>query len=41
MHNGSPQINNFINGEFLESVPFLVIPSKVEESLDISACSLL
>jgi len=41
MHNGSTQINNFIDGEFLEPVPPLVIPSKVEESLDISARGLL
>jgi hypothetical protein len=41
MHNRSTQINNFIDGEFRELVPFLAIPSKVEESLDISACSLL
>jgi hypothetical protein len=32
----SPQIRNFINGEFVEPVHFLVIPSEVEESLDFS-----
>ena len=41
MHTGSTQINNFISGEFVEPIPFLVIPSEVEESLDIPACSLL
>jgi hypothetical protein len=35
------QVRNFINGEFAEPNPFLVIPSEVEESLDISACSLM
>jgi hypothetical protein len=25
------RINNFINGEFIEPIGFLVIPSKVEE----------
>jgi hypothetical protein len=35
------RINNFINGEFVEPVPFLVIPSEVEESLDVSGRSLL
>jgi len=33
----APQIRNFINGEFVEPVPFLVIPSEVEESLHVSA----
>jgi len=37
----SPQIRNFINGKFVEPMSFLVIPSEVEESLDISARSLL
>jgi len=37
----SPQIQNFINGEFVEPIHFLVIPSEVEESLDVSVCSLL
>jgi hypothetical protein len=37
----SSLIRNFINGEFVEPVPFLVIPSEVEESLDVSARSLL
>jgi hypothetical protein len=41
MHTGSTQINNFIDGQFVEPVPFLVIPSEVEESLDVSARSLL
>jgi len=27
----SPQIQNFINGEFVEPIRFLVIPSEVEE----------
>jgi len=27
----SPQIKNFINGRFVEPVPFLVIPGEVEE----------
>jgi hypothetical protein len=35
------RINNFTNGEFVELVPFLVIPSEVEESLDVSGRSLL
>ena len=35
------QVRNFVNGEFVEAVPLLVIPSEVEESLDISARSLL
>ena len=33
------QIRNFINGESVEPVPFLVIPSEVEESLDVSGRS--
>jgi len=37
----SPQIKNFIDGRFVEPVPFLVIPSEVEESLDVAARSLL
>jgi hypothetical protein len=37
----SSQLRNFINGEFVEPVPFLVIPSEVEESLDVSGRSLL
>jgi diphthamide biosynthesis methyltransferase len=37
----SSQIRNFINGEFVEPIHSLVIPSEVEESLDISARSLL
>jgi hypothetical protein len=41
MRTEPPQINNFINGEFVEPIPVLVIPSEVEESLDIPACSLL
>ena len=35
------RIRNFIDGQFVEPYPFLVIPSEVEESLDISACSLV
>jgi hypothetical protein len=35
------QIKNFIDGEFAEPVRFLVIPSEVEESLDVSGYSLL
>ena len=35
------QIKNFINGRWIEPIGFLVIPSEVEESLDISACSLV
>ena len=35
------KIKNFIAGQFAEPVPFLVIPSEVEESLDVSARSLL
>jgi hypothetical protein len=35
------QIKNFIGGEFLEPVRFLVIPSEAEESLDLSGYSLL
>jgi hypothetical protein len=37
----SPQIRNFINGEFVEPIHSPVIPSKVEESLDICGRSLL
>jgi hypothetical protein len=37
----SSQIRNFINGEFVKPIRFLVIPSEIEESLDVSACSLL
>jgi hypothetical protein len=37
----SRQIRNFINGEFMEAMSLLVIPSEVEESLDVSARSLL
>jgi len=29
----SPQIKNFINGRFVEPVPFLVIPSEVENGV--------
>jgi hypothetical protein len=35
------KIQNFINGQFVEPLRFLVIPSEVEESLDIFARSLL
>jgi hypothetical protein len=35
------QIQNFIGGEFVEPISLLVIPSEVEESLDISPRSLL
>ncbi len=35
------KIKNFIDGQFAEPVPFLVIPSEVEESLDVSVRSLL
>jgi hypothetical protein len=41
MHTESTQINNFIDAEFVEPVPFLVIPSEVEEALDVSARSSL
>jgi len=41
MRTERPQIKNFINGEFVEPMPSLVIPSEVEESLDVSARSLL
>jgi len=37
MHTESTQIKNFVDGQFVEPVPFLVIPSEVEESLDVSA----
>jgi hypothetical protein len=37
----STQIKNFIDGQFVEPLRFLVIPSEVEESLDIFARSLL
>jgi len=30
------QIQNFIDGQFVEPLRFFVIPSEVEESLDIS-----
>jgi len=30
------RITNFINGEFVEPIPSSVIPSEVEESLNIS-----
>ena len=30
MRTESPRIRNFINGEFVEPVPFLVIQSEVE-----------
>jgi hypothetical protein len=35
------QVRNFINGEFAEPNPSLVIPSEVEESLDTSGLSLV
>jgi len=35
------EIRNFIKGEFVEPVSFVVIPSEVEESLDVSERSLL
>jgi hypothetical protein len=35
------QIKNFIGGEFVEPIGFLVIPSEVEESLDLSGYSFL
>ena len=41
MHTESAQIKNFIGGEFVEPIPFPVIPSLVEESLDLSARCLL
>jgi hypothetical protein len=31
----SLRIQNFINGKFIERIPFLVTPSEVEESLDV------
>jgi hypothetical protein len=37
----SSQIQNFINGDFVEPVPILVIPTEVEESLAVSGRSLL
>jgi hypothetical protein len=37
----SLKIRNFINGEFVEPTPFLVIPGELEESLDVSERSLL
>ena len=37
----SLQIRNFINREFVEPTLFLVIPSEVEESPDVSGRSLL
>ena len=41
MHTRSTQTKNFIDGQFIEPIPFLVIPSEVEESLDVSARNLL
>jgi hypothetical protein len=35
------QVRNFIEGQFVEPYPFLVIPREVEESLDISEFSLV
>jgi hypothetical protein len=35
------QIITFINGEFVEPIGFLVIPSEVEESLDVPLCTFL
>jgi hypothetical protein len=35
------QLQNSIDGRFVERIPFLVIPSEVEESLDVSERSLL
>jgi hypothetical protein len=35
------QIQNFIAGEFAEPISLLVIPSEVEESLDVSPRRLL
>ena len=37
----SAQIKNFIDGQFAEPLRFFVIPSEVEESLDIFVRSLL
>jgi len=35
------QIKNFISGQWVEPIGFLVIPSEVEESLDFSVCTWL